>query len=406
MATVHAPSDLRRRNRDLVLRQIVTSDEISRAQIAERTGLTQAAVWRIARELIDVGLVKEGAPIEMKGRLGRRNVRLVLNNDGAYVLGIALGVNGHSVSIANTSGKILARRQLRSLQLGNPYELLEKTADQARKLIAKCGVDRSRLLGAGVAIAGHVDHESGVVVRSNPLGEEWSNIPVAQILTAQLGMPHRVDTRPNALLLAEQWNGHAAGLDSAYLLNSSVGLGQSQLLNGELIRMDPNRMIDIAHYMVPGSTKQCTDGRKGSLQAVASGYTVLEAIEGASDHKSGATPIHGQVEGPRLAALVERAKAGDEQVKSAFRDAGRNLGVAVSSIFAIAGPQAVILAGIVGRQPDYIEGIRETLRDLYGDDMEIPLHISGVTSDEAAIWLGLDDFVYSQELDIERLRVA
>ena len=69
-------------------------------------------------------------------------------------------------------------------------------------------------------------------------------------------------------------------------------------------------------------------------------------------------------------------------------------------------PQAVILAGIVGRQPDYIEGIRETLRDLYGEDLETPLHVSGVTSDEAAVWLGLDGFVYSQELDIERLRVA
>ena len=278
MPTTFAPTDVRRRNRDVVLRHIVANAETSRAGIAEETGLNQAAVWRITRELIDAGLVVEGSPIEVKGQVGRRNIRLALNNDGAYVLGIALGGNARSIAIANTSGQIIARKRLRSVRLDNPYRVLSNIATHATQLIEGCGIDRSRLLGAGVAAAGQVDHENGSLVRSDTLGENWSNIPVGQILSGQLGLPHRVESRPNALLLAELWNGQAVGVESAYLLNSSLGFGGSQFVNGALVRPGPGHVERVLHHVVPGSDQRCYCGRKGCLEAVASGWWILDQV--------------------------------------------------------------------------------------------------------------------------------
>ena len=235
MPTTFAPTDVRRRNRDVVLRHIVSKAQSSRAAIAEETGLNQAAVWRITRELVDAGLVVEGSPIEVKGQVGRRNIQLTLNSDGAFVLGIALGGNARTIAIANTSGQIVAQKRLRSVRLDNPYRVLGNIAKHINELIERCGIERSRLLGAGVAAAGQVDHENGILIRSDTLGENWSNIPVGQILSGQLGLPHRVESRPNALILAELWNGEAVGVESAYLLNSSLGFGGSQFVNGELV---------------------------------------------------------------------------------------------------------------------------------------------------------------------------
>ena len=406
MPTKLAPTDVRRRNRDVVLRHIVASDQPSRAAIADETGLNQAAVWRITRELIDAGLVTEGSPIEVKGQIGRRNVRLSLNNDGAYVLGIALGRNARSIAIANTSGQIVARKRLRSVQLDDPYRVLDNIATHVNKLISSCGIDRSRLLGAGVAVAGQVDHENGVLVRSDTLGENWSNIPVGQILSGQLGLPHRVESRPNALMLAERWNGQATGAGSAYLLNSSLGFGASQYVNGALVRPEHGLPQGILHHVLPGYDRRCYCGRKGCLEVVASGWWILDTVgdQVAVSTKTG--PHLSDDKGARLIALSELADQGDQKIKETFREAGRRLGFAVSSVLTISNPQAVILAGIVGRQPDYFGGVLDTLRDLHCDRDEFPLHVSGVTSDDAAVWLGLDEFVYSRNLDIERLRVA
>ena len=406
MITAHAPSDLRRKNRDLVLRQIASSSQISRARIAKRTGLTPAAVWRITRELIDVGLVAEGPTIEVKGQLGRPNVRLVLDTEGAYVLGITLGVNMLSVAIANTSGEIVSRKKLPAMRLDDPYRVLEKIVSHISKLINRCGIDRSRILGAGVVVAGQVDYESGVLIRSDTLGENWTNISVGQILSTRLGFPHGVESRPGALLLAELWSGRAVGLQNVYLLNSSVGLGSSQYVNGQLLRPEAGHDIGIAHYIVPGRSKVCQCGRKGCLQAIASGFSILEECDEPLDLGDAATPIIGKDEGSKLMALRDRASAGDRRVKSAFYQAGRSLGFAVYSVLSIANPQAIILAGIVGRQPDYFAGVVETLRELRGDSEEFPLHVSEVTSDGAAVWLGLDRFFFSRKLDIERLRAA
>ena len=97
-----------------------------------------------------------------------------------------------------------------------------------------------------------------------------------------------------------------------------------------------------------------------------------------------------------------------QTVKDAFREAGGRLGHAVASVLTLANPQAVILAGIVGRQPDYFEGVvgQTGFRSCTATGRTFPFHVSGVTSDDAAVWLGLDEFVYSRNLDIERLRVA
>lgn len=406
MRATHAPSDLRRRNRNLVLRHIGANRDASRAAIAEITGLTPAAVWRIARELIDVGLVSEGAPIERKGRLGRRNVRLVLNESGAYVLGIALSAHARSVAIASTSGQIVAREQLRGTRLDDPVRVLDAIASRARGLIERSGIEPARLLGGGVAIAGYVDHETGTLIRSGTLGESWKNVPVARILSDRLGIALRLESRPHALMLAELWGGQGAGLQNVFLVNSSLGLGSSLFMNGQLVRAMTNPLGGFAHYVVPGRKRICRCGRRGCLEAIASGFSILEATRTLDSPGLPVAAGTGGDLGRRLVALCGLADAGDRRVKHAFREAGQQLGIAVAGVLSLINPEAVILAGIVGRQPDYLAGILDTLRELRGDGEPFPLRVSGVTSDDAAVWLGLDGFVYSRELDIERLRTA
>lgn len=393
-------SGLRRRNRDIVLRAIAAQAPVSRTQISRQTGLTGAAVSRITRELIEAGLVKEGASIQTKGQVGRRNIRLELGDDGAFVLGIALAANVRSVSIGNCRGEVISQRKIAGLDIGNPEKAIRQLSMAARDLVADTDFDSSRLVGCGVSVAGVVDPDTGDLVRARHLG--WDARPLGQEFSEQLGLQVRVEARPIALLMAELWRGAAAGLRNVMLVSNGIWIGGAIMLDGVMLRGQNNMVGQISHMTVAGNENRCECGRKGCLNVVASGTTVLEELEHiripGNDLLTEA--------GDRLQSLSELHGPQFAEVSRAFRNSGKYMGHAVDSFFEILDPELVLLAGAAGRHPEYLAGVRETLAHLRPDEEDWPVMASGVTSDQSAIWLGLEAFVYSQSLDIDQLMVA
>jgi hypothetical protein len=82
------------------------------------------------------------------------------------------------------------------------------------------------------------------------------------------------------------------------------------------------------------------------------------------------------------------------------------MGFAVDAILSILDPEQILLTGSTHRQPDYIEGIRQTLASIRSGQKDWPVKVSRVTNDQSAIWLGLDAFVFSQSLNIDQLMRA
>lgn len=397
---VGSASGLRRRNRDVVLRTIALDGPVSRSQIARQTGLTGAAISRITRELIEVGLVEEGAAIALKGQVGRRNICLELGDNGAFVLGIALTANVRSVSIGNCRGEVIAARRVRGVDMENPEIAVQQLSEAGLELIANTDFDRSRLIGCGVSVAGVIDPESGDMDWSHHLG--WEGRPLGREFAERLGLPVRVEARAIALLMAELWGGAAAGLENVILVSNGIWIGGAIMLDGNILRGQNNMVGQIPHMRVGGSENSCTCGRKGCLNAVASGTTVLEELEHIRlpEKKRTTEP------GDRLQALAELRGSEFAAVEEVFRSAGQHMGHAVDSFIEMLDPELVLLAGAASRHPGYLQGVRETLGRLRPGEDDWPVSVSNVTSDQSAIWLALEAFVYSRDLDIELLKVA
>ena len=93
-------------NKSLVLEQIRQRAPISRALIAERTGLTKATVSSLVQELIDSHLVHEiGAG---KSRGGRRPMMLHFNSNAGHAIGIDLGVKSFTAVLVDLNGAVIA----------------------------------------------------------------------------------------------------------------------------------------------------------------------------------------------------------------------------------------------------------------------------------------------------------
>lgn len=78
-------------NRNIILNLVRDNFPISRAAIAERSGVNRSTVSAIVDELINEGIVYESGPGESSG--GRKPILLEFNPMTALVVGIDIGGN-------------------------------------------------------------------------------------------------------------------------------------------------------------------------------------------------------------------------------------------------------------------------------------------------------------------------
>jgi len=385
--------DLGRANRRSVLSEILFNAPIARTEIAERTGLTGASVSRITRDLINAGLVVESTSSAPQNRSGRRLVELTLNPEGAYILGISINAFAQWISLSGLNNNVIARQELSIESFENPEQVLNQVMDCAEQMIRESGIRRSQLIGGGLAIGGAVEPQSGKLLFSNTL--DWGEVEVESIVSGRMGIPICVETLPNALNLAETRFGVAKGNKNVVLVNASLKMGASLLLDNHL-----RRGMNYSAGLIGKLRLQQPDQNSGNLllDDVAGGVAVLRKITGDN------TLVSGHRAASRLMELKAASVQGDADVTEAFRDAGRMLSQTIDMIITLLQPETILLAGPMVSVPAYVEGVMEMVDTSAIDDADrARIVVSQVGSEEAARLLAFNEFLAHRDLDLSRL---
>ena len=388
---------LRRMNRESLIKLLGQRSVMTRGQMAEQTGLTSAAISRITREMLEAGILIENEGEKTLGRVGRRETLLSINPIGAFVLAISLTANRRSITLANALGDVLAAQTFDDIDPSAPLEFLDTLAARAKALIYDADFNRSRLLGVGVSAAistGMQPPDTQNAINSNPLG--WRNVPVGPRLSAALGLPVHVEHRASAILRAELKQRPEAS--DIYLVNVALGIGVSAYLDGRFIATGSSGFGSLSHFCVPCDETQCDCGRRGCLEVTAAGRAIAAKLETKS------IPLTQQSQ--RLNEAVLAAEAGDDATRKEFHAAGRRLGIGVDAVIALFNPKTIILSGEVGRQPDYFEGLLEALETFGRKDARAMVECSAITSANAAISVALQEYVFTGELNLRKLKAA
>lgn len=404
----NSTQDIRRDNRSQVLTLLRQHASLSRVELARLANLTEAAISRIIRELVDVGLVEE-RELLVDGRRGRPMIGLGLRRKGLFVLGMDIGANAQSVCLADLSGEIITRQDLNLLSFETPEQALACAAETAMQMLRVHGVDLQRLAGVGVGIGGTVDATNRVLLDAPTLG--WEKVWVADVMEAAMNVPVWVESRPRAVLRAERTIGIAQGKNNIFLVHPGLGVGVALMVDGNLLRGARNAMGQIAHLKVDPGGQQCICGEHGCLDTVASGYAALSALGMAS---SAGQPGHARVGNVwLLKQAVAMAHANDHAAIAIFRTAGEWLGRALTTLTPIFDPEVVILAGSIAQIPGYVQGVREKFHTVpsqadvanihKGRSPQVPMLVSNLPLEQAAVCLALDAFVFAPSLDLERL---
>lgn len=378
---------VRDHNRSLILRQLFRRPGLSRSDIADLIGLTDAAVSRITREMIAGGIVQEGGKIADEGRPGRRHVGLSLRPRGAVVLAACLTLFEKSLVTVDMAGEVIARADLSDV-INLPPDTIPRTLEEAARDLSP---ERSRVLGLGIVVAGALDHERGLM-RAGSISS-LIGVPLRSILEERLEFPVRVENLGNALNVAEGTKGTAAG-ETALLVHVALGLGASLVIDGRPHRHDGDERL-IGHIQVLGATSRCVCGATGCLDTLVSGRGLLEQANIVHEEPDDAAR--------HLSEVIAAAQAGDPAWTMLFRAAGLALGRHLFAVSVAGVPDRVTLAGPVPQVTAYAEGVRDGLSQAFAraKAMSPRLGVSTIGYGRAAAIFALEEFLLNTPLDMK-----
>lgn len=303
-------SSLRDHNLGIVLRTIAQHGELSRAAIAQHTGLTRATVSRLGQELLDARLVSELAS-SMDGNPGRPGTPLVLSGDRFVGVGLEINVDYVAGRAIALDGAVIAEfYEAHEASLSDPVEALARLTPHINLLMAT--LREHTVVGTILGVPGLVDVTTGTVLVAPNLG--WRSVQPAGILGIDIEVMNDVNAQGYAA--AYESPGKPRGSDTFLYVSGDVGIGSALVSDGVLGHGRHGWAGEIGHVVIEPDGPLCGCGGRGCLERYAGKRAILEA--------AGLPPA---VPDGVLETLLDD---GDDAAHAAVQRAGWALGIAIS----------------------------------------------------------------------------
>ncbi|WP_443749552.1 ROK family transcriptional regulator [Asticcacaulis solisilvae] len=222
-----------------------TGAPITRAEIADLTGLTAPAIANITKRLLNDGLIKK-AGRQIGGR-GQPATKLVVNPDGAFSIGLNIDRDHIAFVALDFVGNVRARAS-REVHFAMPRDVIAFFRAEVDKMIAERLIDIERLIGIGIAIPEDLGR---VPVANRPDAYKiWSEIDVADLFSEILPVPVIVENDAAAAAIGEMQFGHGLQHRSFIYTIISAGLGGGLVFDGHYYRGADGRSGEIGYLPV------------------------------------------------------------------------------------------------------------------------------------------------------------
>lgn len=236
--------------------------------------------------------------------------------------------------------------------------------EQVSELIGSIWPVDQLVAAIGVSAPGPVDPFSGSVLRA-PSITDWVDFPLQQLLGEAFHAPTFVGNDANLAALGEWKQGAGQGVDDLIYLTISTGVGGGIIANGQLLLGKQGLAGELGHITVVPNGPVCSCGRRGHLEALASGPSIARWTQAELDSGAPSSLPRGTQLTSRK--IAEAASEGDRLSRAAFERAGTYLGEAISNLVNIFNPAMVILGGGVSQSSEFLLGpVRSVLaRQVY-----------------------------------------
>jgi predicted NBD/HSP70 family sugar kinase len=310
---------------------------LSRAGLAQRTGLTKPTVSKLVEELVGANLVTEGAPRSVGA--GRPMVPLTPARGTVLAIGVEIAADHVACLGIDLAGEVLGHRiEYRKVTATSAEEAIDLAAELVGRVRAEAG--DLPVVEVVVAVPGRIAPDDGRVLSAPNL--DWTEVPLVGRLLAHpelAGLSVRAQNDNRLSVLTEI--DHRPG-ESFIYLRGSTGVGGAVVLDGALMSGAHGWAGEFGHTVIEPGGALCRCGRRGCLEAYVS-YHALRERAGLSDDLL----IEDLVDA--LTLTRDRAEV--------IGMIGRSLGLAIANALNILDLTTVVLSGYLAPIADELEPV-------------------------------------------------
>lgn len=335
--------DLRNHNLSVVIDTLLhTTEPLSRAELAKRTGLTKATMSLLVSMLVDDGVVREGEP-SVQSSYGRPSTPLLIAGGRYCGIGLQVNTNGYGVIVLDLDGTVVSERwvdaDMSAPDADEVFAELDALAMEQEALLAERGCT---VAGAGLALPGLVTGNMRLLMARN-LGWE-------QLDLTRFDVMRRLDVtagnEANMAALAQipgyamrrDGDGIVGPSESFIYLSTDVGIGGAVVRNGHVEIGDHGFGGELGHTSVELRGPVCRCGRRGCLETYAGRRAMVESAGIAS---GSAAARHESVD-----ELIDRWCAGDVRVAAVVNKAIEAMVSSIASAINVCDIETVVLGGV------------------------------------------------------------
>jgi glucokinase-like ROK family protein len=345
-------------NLSVIMKHLRTNAPISRAALAEITGLNKTTVSSLVNKLIERHIVQE-VGLTSKNT-GRPAILLKLNPTAGFIVSCEIGVDFILVICTDFAPEIIWRHEEHIDPTIGQHAILDRALAILHQAIEvecpACGT----LLGMAVGVPGLVDQATGTLLLAPNLG--WKDLPIRAILQESFNVPLFVDNEANISALGEHYFGAAQGYEEVLYISAGVGLGGGVVHGGRVFSGVTGVGAEFGHMTLDPDGEICKCGNQGCWETQVSQQALFGHVWRRIDQ--GETSRLFEMTGGRRDSLtvpliVDAARAGDAVALGALGIIGRHLGIGIASLVNALNPELVVFGGILSLAGEFLMPVIE-----------------------------------------------
>ncbi|HMP81590.1 MAG TPA: ROK family protein [Verrucomicrobiota bacterium] len=269
------------------------------------------------------------------------------NSKSNYLIGVDLGGTKIFAGVFTPSLECVATAKLSTKPQRGPKEVIERIARCINDAVDEADLSLKQVSAVGIGAPGAIDPDSGTVFFAPNL-DGWKDVGLKKELEEHLKAPVFVENDANIAVLAVQeveLKGKPKNVLGVFV---GTGIGGGLILNGELYNGFNHTAGEIGHMIIDLNGPKCGCGNKGCWEALASRTAIFQRIKAGvkNGEKTMLTEMLGEeLEDMRSGDLRKAMRRGDKFAAKVVEETAEYLGIGLSNLINIFGPEVVVLGG-------------------------------------------------------------
>ncbi|MDI1322912.1 MAG: ROK family transcriptional regulator [Algoriphagus sp.] len=339
-------------NKIKIIKNLYLKGANTASEICTEVGISLPTVNSLLGDLMNSGEVIKHGRAESQG--GRKPDLYRLAENAFYVLSVDLSRFNMNLALYSCTHTLASPKVSHKITLNNEKETFDTLCEYIEDYLAKTGVPSEKIIAIGISMPGLIDSVGGVNYTYLKFGKKT----LLENLESRFEKKIFLENDARAMTLAEYKFGSEHSYKNVLGIFIGWGIGLGIIIDGKIYQGASGFAGEFAHSPIFESREiTCTCGKKGCLEAVASGTAIVRMAGDAikldqdsilarmvRDHQ-------GELE-PGL--VVEAALTGDQRAITILSEAGLDLGRGISILIQLLNPELIIIGGSVAEANQYL----------------------------------------------------